>query len=521
MRTTRSSTSSDGSDAAQTQSRDELVYRKINQLTAVQLAVGMILTLLLAIVAILMNGRLRRTDEQIATLSVRLDNLAERVNQPAFPVVPLNAARGGMTRSEVSVPHPSLREERGTRSTAATKSVGEDSRTLQAPLLNSSKVARDIASLSGKVDTPLARRDARWRTETKRLIEDIEARYTQLSDDPLPTARLVLRAALLLEDFDAAKRWCDRVLSMDQDDVASAAKVASLGLAKGRAAAALPLAKIATSVQRADPAALMTRAGIEGKLGLRAERELTLARALKYEQTAPQAVTLLAQRLIERGEFALMESALQTAQGTVPGHPIIRRERLALALAPDNLDGGIELLDGLEDDDPRTASLLRKLAQALSQARRYEPASRVYRAMIQRDPTDAAAFDSLGMALLSMMKPTEAAASFSRATKLDPGSADAWYHLGVAQANLDDCEHALSALDTALENRPDHPDAHFARAVCLARLGSHEQAERALLAALALDDSLLEPAAEVDAFAPFLGGQDAKDGGGATDVTGR
>ncbi len=483
---------------------EDLVYRKINQLTAVQLAVGAILLLLLAIVTILMNGRLRQANSEIARLAARLNNLEDR------------SVRAGQQRSSLLSPPPT------------------DSTAVPSPDADATLSMRSVAALAARVATPQGGRDARWRADVARLLEELETQYDHLATDTgtaqigtaksifaLPTTRMTLRAALLIGDFGAARRWCERLLALDPHDAGSAAEVARLGLAVGQPAAALPLAKIATEADDADPAAVLTRARIEDELGLADQRDHSLTRALAFGQTAPEALAILSKSLLERSDYAALERALAAAERSAPGNAVVGRERLALALATGDLDGAVELSDSLDGEDRRTAGLRVDLGRALLGQGRYADASRIYHAIIEHDPANAAAFDARGIALLALMRTRDAEEAFAGAASLDGTDADAWYHLGVARANLDDLDGALAALDTSLGCNRNHPEALFARAVCLARLGKHEAAEESLLRALALDAALMERAAEVDAFGPVLGGQDNEPAPGVIDAPGR
>jgi|GEM_PF-1829775 len=484
MQTRHTPTPSTPPEQPAADARDELVYRKINQLSAVQLAVGIILGLLLVIVTILVTGRLRNVNERIARLEARVNNLADRP-------MPTDAA-----------PSPPLRP--------ATTAPGVDLPPAGSAESSAILLTRTVAALSARIADGSTTRDARWRSDVLHLLEELETEYARSPTDDLPTARTALRAALLLRDFDLAQRWCSRVLAVDPADAGTAAEVARLGLAVGQYAKALPLARIATQGDKIDPPAIMVRASIEGALGAVEQRDRSLGRALEFEQTAPEAVALLSAGLLARGDYARLKQVLEKAERVVPESAVVRRESLALALVTGDLDRGVGLIEGLDSEDERSAGLQQELGQTLLRQGRYRQALQVYQRITRQRPTEARSFDALGVALLALMRTTEAEAAFAEAISLDRTNARAWYHLGVARANLDNLSGAVEALDASLSWDRQRAEAHFARAVCLARMGDHEAAEQSLQQALALDAGLMEKATEVAAFQLILGGQGAE-----------
>ena len=86
--------------------REELAYRKINQLTALLIAGGAMLVLLVGIVAILLHGQLRHTGAALSDLERRVAEL-ERPGQQAATGPP-ESAPASAARTETPPAPPAV-----------------------------------------------------------------------------------------------------------------------------------------------------------------------------------------------------------------------------------------------------------------------------------------------------------------------------------------------------------------------------------------------------------------------------
>ncbi|MHC4066119.1 MAG: CDC27 family protein, partial [Planctomycetota bacterium] len=88
--------------------REELVYRKINQLTALLIAGGAILLLLVGIVAILLHGQVQHTDQTVSDLQLKVAEFQRLRQQPGSrpPASGSTATAPTETRAAPATPKP-------------------------------------------------------------------------------------------------------------------------------------------------------------------------------------------------------------------------------------------------------------------------------------------------------------------------------------------------------------------------------------------------------------------------------
>lgn len=456
-------------------SSDEPLYRRISQLTALLVAVGAITVLLLAIVTILFNARLGSLQDRVASVERRLLTLT---------------------------PGPS-----GAAAAVANPVQPEDGRVAAAGSSNEPTPNQQVETLDSLLRRPAASRGARWR-------EDVQSAFSSLIADPAAadagTRQLAVRAALALDDFDAALPWGMAALANGRLDAESTIALARRGHALQRWSEALPFAEAAVQGTSPEPELYLVLADIQTQLKKDADALATWESALGFAATAPQAISRLTPILLAAGDTGRLRRALDSAERSAPGDAAVQRAEAAWALAAQQPDLALARLESLDGADEQAAELMLRLGRTLLEAQRFADAAKVFGRLAASRPDDAAAFDGLGVANLALHKLDAAEAAFETAARLDPQRAEAWYHLGVVRANRDQLDRALEALNRALELDDRRGDVYFARAVCLARQGNDDDAEEALTRAVALDARLLDQAAQVAAFRRMLGGPEGE-----------
>jgi tetratricopeptide (TPR) repeat protein len=447
--------------------REDLTYRRINRLAAAQLAGACILVLTIAIVAILQNAQLRRESNRIED---RLSAANDRL---------------GTLEAQVA----SLQQTAAARRSEAPPAVDD-----------------------GEIREPAARR---------RSVRDVppvgEAPLADPTPPPAddPAALLAAaEAAFAGGDDDAALRGAEAVVKAGHAPGAAEYILAAVYARRGFFAEALPHA-IRSAEATDSPARtperlwLLTRIALEtGDLSL---ADATLERILGWSTIGENPALLSAAAAtagglaVDRGDARRARRLLDLAIATDAANPRLDRLSARVFYAEGKwADAAATAAEALKSH-PDEVVLLAVLGPALVRSDRPGEALAPLRAWIAAAPTQAAAYDWMGRASLALLKPEDAVAAFDQAIRLAP-SPELYYRRAVGLMNHGDLDGAIASLTASIDGDPDQPLPHFAKAICLAKKGDPESAERSLERALALDGSLMEQAARVEAFASFLAG---------------
>ncbi|MCP4249451.1 MAG: tetratricopeptide repeat protein [bacterium] len=442
--------------------RDEPVYRKINQLTALLIAGGAILALLVGIVAILVHGRLDRSERAVTELQQRLTQIERRQAEEA-------AAQGPSakpTTSEPSISQP----------------------TAAKPQLNRSRVRHLMDRL-----TKLPPEDA----EAERIAGELDRIFGQGEPMAAPILARIARAELSAKRLESALVWAGRALDDDLNELTAlvTAAEAAYGLSQ--------LEQVGSFLERAlahpdvDAPTQLFAGRVYQTLGAVDKAGTALQAAKQSPATAAEAALLLARMAFEDGRLGDASAELDYCDAAEAERPDALRLRAQVALARRDYstcrDATARLLDRNPNDDDARALLGEAL---LGEGRPREAAAELER-LADRQPLNARIWYLWGTARLRLLDPQQAAEFLGRAVQLDETLVMGWQHLGVARANLDDCPAALEAFGRAIELDGALAEAHFGRAVCLARLGEIEAAREALDRAIRIDASYAERARAV------------------------
>ena len=466
--------------------RDELHYRRINQLTAVLIASGLVLVTLVGTVGILRYGRAHRAEQPVSEsastqdrhpgqLQRRVSPTAEAADRSHDGLAEIRSGRPEFTRQGGSVP------------------------TLQTQPSPANALVDELAALSP--NDPEA-------ADLLAKLEEFASRG-DLLDAAVSTQ--VARAYSARGDDQSALAWARRALTSRPHNVDMLCLAAETCLRLGQLADALAYAERACELNGAAGSAHLLLATIAQSAGDTPAAVRALQVAKQDPSTAAEASLRLARIALDAGDPATAGAELDYCQSVRPGLPEATRLRAQWALQTRDYATCIGAATSLIDAGEADTSTRFALGQALLHTNRPKEAASQFARLAELLPDDAAVWRLWGTSLLRLLEPQEAAAQLQRAVQLDPRMTIAWQHLGVALVNAGDCPAALEAFDRALALDAALAEAHFGRAVCLARQGDVEPASQALQQAIALDAEYAQSARQLPGLAAFQDGRAQKE----------
>lgn len=117
-------------------------------------------------------------------------------------------------------------------------------------------------------------------------------------------------------------------------------------------------------------------------------------------------------------------------------------------------------------------------AIACEDARQYDQAAGLYRALLKRGAGTPEIQFNLGNTLFQLGHLAEAAAAFQLALQHDPDYVEAWNNLGNLRAEAGDLSEAVRCFRRAIILSPDYADAHYNLAETLRQLGDQPAARQ-------------------------------------------
>ena len=209
--------------------------------------------------------------------------------------------------------------------------------------------------------------------------------------------------------------------------------------------------------------------------------EIKAERGLAVGADRADARLALGRALLEKGEVAGANRALEEAAGRHPG-----RADLLYWLGTARLESGapaaaVTALGEAVAVQPAFVEAHVKLAEALEAAGRPSEAEAAYREALRRDPVhQPQAWNNLGFLLLQAQRLDEALPMFERATALDPDLAVAHVNAGSVYLLRQQLEEAAEAFEQALAADGDSVPALGNLGLVRAQQGRYDEA-RALL----------------------------------------
>jgi tetratricopeptide (TPR) repeat protein len=206
-------------------------------------------------------------------------------------------------------------------------------------------------------------------------------------------------------------------------------------------------------------------------------------RAAKTSEQDPAAPLAKGFAYHQRGRLAAAEAQYRQALRMAPSHPDAIRLLAELLVDLGQFDEAITLSHRLIAATPQHFAAHYTLANALRLAGRAEPAVEAYRAALALNPAFAGAWHGLGTALRLLQREPEALEAFRQAARFQPDWAVAWKDLGLTFAILGDLKLAEAALERAVSLQPGLGDAQ--RHLAALRAGPASAEDIASLAAAA------------------------------------
>ncbi len=461
-------------------SSNNAIYRRVNLLTATQIAGLTIVILAVLVIAILQNAKMRR--------------LQERIGEMERQVAAIETERRAWVAD--SDPKP-------VSASDAQASLGVD-RPDQAIEANPPAIVNTLMALA---DTLGSDPDALVLDDVEAAIQELEADGITVDVLHWKTIARVAALYLTLERYETAVEWA---LASDASGADPGETSCTLALAYHRLARYEPALEAVRRCRETgvdSPELLVLQGQIELGLDRVEDGQAHLSEALAVDGVAADAGVILARHFLQRGRIDAAERAIARAYAVAPNRLDVLRCRAEVLLAGECYDASIETASLVLAVDDGDTLMLRTLGRAQLGAKQVPEAVDTFRALTEIRPTDPVAFELLGLALLAQLQPAQAAEQFARATTLAPERVSAWYHLGVARANDESPATAIDALNKAIALDDGHAHSHFTRAVCLARTGDLDGAKRALARAVSLNSGLNEQAERVQVLSGLINRQ--------------
>jgi tetratricopeptide (TPR) repeat protein len=127
-----------------------------------------------------------------------------------------------------------------------------------------------------------------------------------------------------------------------------------------------------------------------------------------------------------------------------------------------NLDEAIRLFKEAAEKDPSQHVIFANLADAYSQAKKYDDSAAAYSKAIEIKPDEAPYYNNLGIALGNAGKIDEATKNLQKAAELNPaGAGQSYYNLGAVLTNKGRTKEASEAFKKAIEFNPQMASAYY------------------------------------------------------------
>lgn len=214
--------------------------------------------------------------------------------------------------------------------------------------------------------------------------------------------------------------------------------------------------------------------------GRLAAAEACCREVLRTTPAEPQASSLLAILLRQRGDHAAAVAALDRAILTDPGSAILHFQRgcsLPATEAAPSFRRAVLL-------QPHYVKAAYNLAVVLKQAEHLPAALGAARHAVMIQPELAAALLTCGSIAVQLEQPTAASALFRRALRLSPGLLPAWHALSGAQVTIGRFEDAVRSCRQGLCLDPAEPALLSNLGSALIKLGRHHEGIAATRAAV-------------------------------------
>ncbi|MFQ5489474.1 MAG: tetratricopeptide repeat protein, partial [Phycisphaerae bacterium] len=353
--------------------REELLYRKVNQLAAFVMAGCAILALLIGVVGILLQGQIKQARQDAAELELRLGQLERRLDQRAMaqvePATPVKPPRRSRRRSP-NTPPP------------ATKPATEQrpSPVASGPVSPNWPILEKLKSLDPD--------DAQAGTVLDQLAADPQA-VAQMDIDALAKA---VRIKAALGDGPGTLEWGQRALLVDPNHIGVLLLMAEAALDLGRFAEAESL--IARVAESSDPSgwAHLLRGRIALGVGKTKQARQALNQAKKSPGQAADAALLLAEMALAAGDLDAAQAELDYCEAVEADRPQALRLQAELFFERRQFDEFVDAVGRLIRTAGADHSLRVLLGRALIQLGRLGPAVAELQGVVDQDPENAAAW---------------------------------------------------------------------------------------------------------------------------------
>jgi tetratricopeptide (TPR) repeat protein len=462
----------------------DLAWRhRFKQRAVVVAAIGVVALLIVAVIAVVLVGRLSRAHEaldrahdSIAALTHRVEELESALRRETVTTLPTSPT------GEVNTAALEQAEQAARRAAARRRAAAALQRVIPADVL--------------------ATVDESAKAQIRRAMERLEAGLGDVAPDS-QEAILLSAAAVALDDVADAQRYVT-IASAGRgagDSAAMATWLASVLFKLQQPAQARRVAEdaIARGQESASLYALLGR--VHRAQGDDAAALVAMREAFRR---APQdrVITLtLAEWAADQGQYGLAEEALATLDAN---DPAVQKLQMGLSVQRGDFAGAIQRLTRMQAQDPDDGDVHYWLGRAYLGTGEMDAAEREFAWLAEHDPQRPDGPYWQGVARMRQLAAEEAIPLFDEAIRRGPSFAPAWEASGIALANEGRIADALERLRRAEELAPQRAEIVFAQAVCYGRINQPEAAITALQRALRLDSTLLERARNTRVFERLL-----------------
>lgn len=174
---------------------------------------------------------------------------------------------------------------------------------------------------------------------------------------------------------------------------------------------------------------------------------------------SPEQLTLLGQRLAQKGNAQEAEKLIRAALKINPDYPPALNALGLLYRAQKDYNASLPLLQQAIILDPEKPNYYNDLGMLFQDRGELEKAISFHKRAIKVNPDFVPAYINLGVAYKRLNQLDDAIASYRHAIVLDPNAAAAHNNLGNLLRLQGDLKGARKFISRALEIKPDYPDA--------------------------------------------------------------
>ncbi|WP_425617422.1 tetratricopeptide repeat protein [Anatilimnocola sp. NA78] len=234
--------------------------------------------------------------------------------------------------------------------------------------------------------------------ENEKATADLQAAVELQKDNPQVIAALA-EVMTNLKKYDEALKLCDQVIKLKPKETLGYSLRARIHVMKDDLKAGIEDLNEALKINSEDIPALLMRSSLLAADGKADAAKADVEKAMRLRPDVPQVILMNSRLAAQQGKFGEAIRDVQTLLRSDPKNAEYRLQ-LALYLQGDKRPRrAIEVLNGLHDDDPKDADILRTRGDALLSINKHAEAIADYEAALKLDPEDTGVLNNLAWVL--------------------------------------------------------------------------------------------------------------------------